>query len=385
MRTQLAVPQADPRANYLAYKAEIDEAIARVLNSGRYILDQEVAAFEEEFAAYIGVRHGIGVASGTDALQIALRTCGIGPGDAVITVSYTAVATVAAIELVGAMPVLIDIEPKTFTMDPNSLEDVIKNRVRGRCQHFSSRLKAIIPVHLYGHPADMPAIIDIAKRYNLCVIEDCAQSHGAAIQGRKTGSWGNIAAFSFYPTKNLSALGDGGMVVTNDLVLAARARSLRQYGWRDRYISEIAGLNSRLHELQAAILRVKLRYLDEDNQRRREWAALYNRLLLRTSLQLPLCKSEVEHCYHLYVVRSSRRDELRAFLHNRRIGTGIHYPLPVHLQPAYSARLCIPKSLLHSEQSANKVLSLPMFPELTSEQIHEVVEAIVAWNQGARG
>ena len=235
---------ANPAANYRAHRDEIDQAVHRVLDGGMYILGQEVARFEEEFAHYLGVQHAVGVGSGTDALHIALRACGVGPADTVLTVSHTAVATVAAIELTGATAVLTDIDPATATMDVNRLADAIQKQ-------RSCRIKAIIPVHLYGHPADMPAIMTIAERHGLKVIEDCAQSHGAALDGRKTGTWGHVAAFSFYPTKNLGALGDGGAVVTNDRALADRLRLLREYGWREKYVSDFAGLNTRLDELQS--------------------------------------------------------------------------------------------------------------------------------------
>ena len=266
------IPQTDPRASYLEHKAEIDTAIQRVLDSGWYILGKEVDAFERAFAAYVGITHAIGVANGTDALELALRACGIGPGDLVFTVSHTAVATVAAIELVGATPVLVDIDPATYTLDPNCLEAALAHPPAGRP-------KAVIPVHLYGQPADMPAILELVRRYDLYIIEDCAQSHGAKLAGRMTGSWGDIAAFSFYPTKNLGALGDGGMVVTKDHDLAEKVQLLRQYGWKKRYVSEYPGGNSRLDELQAAILHSKLPYLDLENHRRREIASQYSELL----------------------------------------------------------------------------------------------------------
>ena len=390
-KRQLIIPQTDPKANYLAHKAEIDAAIARVLDSGWYILGREVAAFEEEFAAYIGMRHAIGVASGTDALNLALRACGIGPGDAVITVSHTAVATVAAIELAGATPVLVDIDPVTFTMDPHCLEDEIKKRqvrrsslrLRPGQALVVGRLKAVIPVHLYGHPADMPAILEIARRYDLHVIEDCAQSHGATLNGRKTGTWGDVAAFSFYPTKNLGAFGDGGAVITDDPQWAQRARLLRQYGWRERYVSEIPGLNTRLDELQAAILRVKLHYLDGENVRRRNIAQAYTRLLADTGLTLPICRPGAEHAYHQYVVRASQRDALQAYLREQGIGTLVHYPQPVHLQPAYANRLATSGTLPHSERAATEVLSLPMYPELTDRQVAHTAEVIHRWSENA--
>ena len=373
---------ADPKSNYLAHKKEIDGVILRVLESGSYILGEEVAAFEAEFASYLGARSAIGVGNGTDALHLALRACGIGQGDAVITVSHTAVATVAAIELAGASPVLVDIDADTFTLDPNRAEETIKqyNQRRGGS---TGRIKAIIPVHLYGQPADMPAIVDIAERHELIVIEDCAQSNGAAIQRRKTGTWGHLATFSFYPTKNLCALGDGGSLVTNSPELADRARMAREYGWRERYISDFPGMNSRLDELQAAILRVKLRYLDEENTRRREIASNYNSMLSATSLTLPQSHVDLEHVYHQYVVRSRHRDELRAFLKSRNIGTLIHYPVPVHLQPAYRGRFGDLGSLPNTERAAAEILSLPMFPELSRGQIDSVAAAIREFDQSS--
>ena len=371
------IPQTSPKANYLAHKAEIDGAISRVLESGWYILGQQVSAFEQQFAAYIGVQHAIGVANGTDALHLALRACGVGVGDTVMTVSHTAVATVAAIELAGATPILVDIDPTTYTIDLNQVEDLLRA--------MRQRPKAIVPVHLYGHPADMPAIMDIAQCYDLYVIEDCAQAHGATRQGKRMGAWGHIAAFSFYPTKNLGALGDGGIITTDDEQLAAQLRSLRQYGWqKTRYISQIAGLNSRLDELQAAILRVKLRYLDQENERRRELAQSYDKLLAHTDLVLPQICAEVEHVYHQYVVRSSQRDALRAYLRQVGIGTLIHYPVPVHLQPAYQNRLPKMASLQQTEDLARQILSLPMFPHLNESEIEQVsVEITRFYNEKA--
>jgi dTDP-4-amino-4,6-dideoxygalactose transaminase len=386
------IPQTDPRANYLAHKDEIDAAIAAVLAGGRYILGEQVAAFEREFAAYVGTGHAIGVGSGTDALHLALRACGVGPGDRVFTVSHTAVATVAAIELAGATPVLVDIAPATFTMDPNRLEEAVR-RDEGRKtkdeggnssnvkRHSSlvTRHSAIIPVHLYGHPADMAAILEIARRYDLWVIEDCAQVHGATIDGQKTGTFGDIAAFSFYPTKNLGALGDGGAVVTSDPALAEQTRLLREYGWRERYVSAIPGLNSRLDELQAAILRVKLRYLDAENARRRALAAEYDRLLANSSVRTPITRPDASHVFHQYVIRSGRRDAMQAHLRSQGIGTLIHYPAPVHAQPAYAGRIFIGEGLPHTEAAVREILSLPMFPELSDEQAHRVAQAINAF------
>jgi len=363
---------ANPRANYLAHKKEIDAAVARVMESSQYILGQEVKEFEGEFARYIGVRFGIGVGSGTDALRVALMACGIQRGDEVITVSHTAVGTIAAIELCGATPILLDINPSSYTIDQNLIEQAI-----------TKQTKAIIPVHLYGHPADMTSILDVASRHGLLAIEDCAQSHGATYKDRKTGAWGNLAAFSFYPTKNVGAIGDGGIVVTDDPVLAERARLLREYGWEQRYISRLSGLNSRLDELQAAILRVKLRHLDEENERRQNLARVYDEMLSATDLILPTCSLEASHVYHQYVVRSGRRDSLREFLAKRDIGTLIHYPVPIHLQPAYQGRLkCIGK-MMNTEKIVKEILSLPMYPELTSEQVAQVAGTIVSWYQNS--
>jgi len=371
MNSPTPIRSSNPKANYLAKKEEIDKAIDRVLDSGWYILGQEVAAFENEFAAYIGVSSAIGVGSGTEAIQLALRACDIGAGDEVISVSHTAVATVAAIELCGATPVLVDISPDTYTINPDDLEAAITPYTRG-----------IIPVHMYGHPADMESIMRIAHRHKLRVIEDCAQAHGAFYKGRKTGTWGDIAAFSFYPTKNLGGIGDGGMVVTNDPVLADKTRLLREYGWRKRYISECPGLNSRLDELQAAVLRVKLNSLDDEIQKRKALAGIYDQMLSATSLILPICVSNASHVYHQYVIRSKHRDTLRKFLQEKRIDTLIHYPVPVHRQPAYKDRLTCTGLMLNTERVAAEVLSLPMYPELTSKQIRQVAEAITLWEAG---
>ncbi len=369
------IPAANPRAQYAAHRSEIDAAIARVLEAGRYILGEETRAFEREFAGHIGVAHGIGVGSGSEALHLALRACKIGPGDEVITVSHTAVATVSAIDLSGATPVLVDIDPDTFTLDPRQLERAITRRA-----------KAIIPVHLYGAPADLEPIRSVARRHNLKVIEDCAQAHGATYRGKRVGAWGDLAAFSFYPTKNLGAIGDGGLVATNDAALAERVRLLREYGWSERYISSIRGWNSRLDELQAAILRVKLRYLDADNARRRSLAAIYDETL-PIGIQKPIESAGCEHVYHLYVIRHPERDRLAVYLRDKDIGTGIHYPLPIHLQPAYRGRLGGEQhrmydagSLPETERAAREVLSLPMYPELTEDQVRQVAQAIRAFS-----
>jgi dTDP-4-amino-4,6-dideoxygalactose transaminase len=371
----------DPRANYLAHREEIDSAIRRVLEGGRYILGPEVAAFEQEFAEYVGVRHAVGVGSGTEALHLALRACGIGPGDTVATVSHTAVATVAAIELAGATPLLVDIEPRTYTLDPERLEEAIL--AHGTVSP-STAVRAVIPVHLYGQPADIVAILAVARRHGLRVIEDCAQAHGASWNGRRVGAHGDIAAFSFYPTKNLGALGDGGAVVTDDPAFAERARLLREYGWRERYVSDFAGTNSRLDELQAAVLRVKLRHLDAENARRRAIADIYDKELAGSSITLPYTRSQSGHVYHQYVVRTPRRDALIGELGERGTHLLIHYPQPVHLQPAYRARARLaPGGLPYTEQVCREIVSLPMHPHLTDEQVRTITEWILSWDRAA--
>jgi dTDP-4-amino-4,6-dideoxygalactose transaminase len=359
----------NPRAQYESRRAAIDRAIKRVLEGGRYILGEEVSAFEREFADYIGVGSAIGVGSGTEALHLALAACGVGAGDEVITVAHTAVATVAAIELCGAAPVFVDIEPDYFTLNPNHLEEAI-----------TSRTKAVIPVHLYGQPADLSGIIAIAQQHGVKVIEDCAQAHGAFYSDKRVGSWGDIACFSFYPTKNLGAIGDGGAVVTNDPSLAEKVRCLREYGWEsERNVSDARGWNSRLDELQAAILRVKLQFLDEDNKRRREIAALYDELLCDSDLILPRRRADATHVFHLYVVRSTERDDLLARLRGEGVGASIHYPVPVHLQPAYAGRFGEAGTLPNTERIAKEILSLPIYPELSGAEIRKVAEACVSY------
>ncbi len=372
MSGPLRIPQADPGAGYRAHKAEIDAAVTAALDSGWYILGKEVSAFEAEFAAFIGVGHGIGVANGTDALALALRALGIGQGDTVATVSHTAVATVAAIEMVGATPLLIDIEDEFFTMDPQAFEQAVLDR------QSTAPVRAVIPVHLYGQAAAMDRILAIARRHRIRVVEDCAQAHGATFEGRRLGSLGDIAAYSLYPTKNLGALGDGGIVTTADPGLAADLGALRQYGWRDRYVSDMVGVNSRLDEVQAALLRVRLRHLEDDNRRRQAIAAIYDEELAGCgTLRLPARRQGASHVFHQYVVRTPDRDGLQQRLRSAGIGSNVHYPVPVHLQPAYRDRIASgPGGLPHSEAAARTVLSLPMFPQLTDEQAREVGAAV---------
>ncbi len=367
---------ADPHAGYLAHKTEITAAIARVLESGRYILGAECTAFENEWAEYLGVAHAIGVGNGTDALELALRALGVGAGDFVITTSNTAVATVAAIELAGALPLLVDVDEDTLTLSPKRLQEAL-------AQDGSGRIKAIMPVHLYGQPADMPAIMSIAASHGLRVIEDCAQAHGAEIDGRKVGTFGEVAAFSFYPTKNLGALGDGGAVVTNDDKLGEHMRELRTYGWRERYISEHPGMNSRLDELQAAVLRVKLRHLDVENRRRRQIARRYDDSLGSfANILLPKPAPNIRHVYHQYVMRLADRDRLRMYLESRQIGTAVLYPMPIHQQPAYRARIAVAGPLPVAEQAAAELLCLPVHPWMDDVEIGQTSAAIVEWLNG---
>lgn len=375
MATTLRVLQADPKAGYLSHKAEIDAAVARVLDTGWYILGQEVAAFEREFAAFAGAAHGIGVANGTDALEIALRALGIGPGDGVLTVSHTAVATVAAIDLVGATPVLGDIEPSFYTLDPKALDTALAGALSGGAG-AKPRIKAVIVVHLYGQPADMTAIAATARRHGVAIIEDCAQAHGARIGGRHVGAFGDAAAFSFYPTKNLGAFGDGGIVTMNDGGLADRIRALREYGWRQRYISDLKGMNTRLDELQAAMLRVRLTYLAADNARRNAIADAYDHGLAGLC-PLPARRADASHVFHQYVIRVAGRAAVQERLRELGIGTNVHYPVPVHLQPAYKGHTWLVGGALPvTEKAAEDVLSLPMFPQLTDEQVAEVIAAV---------
>jgi dTDP-4-amino-4,6-dideoxygalactose transaminase len=367
----LAIPQTDPRAGYQVCRGEIDAAIRRVLDRGWYILGEEVKAFEKEFADYLGAHHAVGVGSGTDALFLALRACGIGPGDEVITVSHTSVATVAAIEQCGATPVLVDVDPAVYTLDPARLPAVMTKRTR-----------AILPVHLYGLPADMAAILSFAREHNLFVVEDCAQAHGAAcrvdsISGwRKVGTLGHAAAFSFYPTKNLGALGDGGCVATNDEAVAGKVRLLREYGWRERFVSNISGWNSRLDEFQAAILRVKLHCLDAWNGERQRLAAVYDGRFAQRFPAKPVRLPDRTHVFHQYVVRVKARDRVRSGLAAAGIGTAIHYPVPVHRQPAYE-RLAAGARLEVTEAIAPELLSLPMFPQLGTEAVERVADELL--------
>lgn len=372
MSATITIPQANPGAGYRALKAEIDAAVARALESGWYILGQEGKAFEAEFSAWLGAGTTVGCGNGTDAIALALRGLGIGPGATVATVSHTAVATVAAIEMVGATPLLIDIDPTHYTLDPTALEAALARPPSGL-----PPVRAVVAVHLYGQAADLDAIGALCRRHDLALIEDCAQAHGALWHGRKVGTFGDAATFSFYPTKNMGALGDGGAVVLRDPARAGEVAALRQYGWHRHYISDAAGVNSRLDELQAAILRVKLRHLDAQNARRRAIAGRYDLALERSALRRPVSRPGAEHVYHLYVVRSADRDATQARLREAGIGSGIHYPAPVHRQPAYDGRIAIgPTGLGETERAAREVLSLPLFPELTDAEVTRVQDVL---------
>ncbi len=361
------VPFGNLKRHYQEIAAEVEPAVRQVLEGGWYILGAEVRALEDEFAAFCGVRHAIGVASGTEALQLALVALGVGPGDEVITVPNAGVPGTAAILLTGARPVFADVEEHSHNMDPERLEAAITPRTR-----------AVMPVHLYGRPANMAPIIEICQRHNLFIVEDCAQAHGAHYQGWHVGSLGDVGCFSFYPTKNLGCFGDGGMVVTDDLDLAERLRKLRLYGWGKKYFCDLpGGTNSRLDELQAAILRVKLPHLEVWNLRRQERARWYDDLLAGSAVQTPEPPPpEVEHVYHLYVVRCAHRDALCEHLRQRGVGSDIHYPLPTHLQPIYQDLGYREGDFPVSERLAREVLSLPLYPELTREEIEAVVEAV---------
>jgi dTDP-4-amino-4,6-dideoxygalactose transaminase len=372
MDEPITVPQANPGAGYRALQAEIDTAVARTLGSGWYILGAEGRTFETEFAAWLGAAHAVGCGNGTDALALALRALDIGPGCTVVTVSQTAVATVAAIEMVGATPLLIDIEPKYYTMRPDELAAVLDTPPPAL-----PPIRAAIPVHLYGQAADLAPIMAACAKHGVAVIEDCSQAHGATLNGQKLGTFTEVAAFSLYPTKNLGALGDGGVLATSDPARAARLAALRQYGWRTHYISDEAGVNSRLDELQATILRVKLRHLDAQNARRQKIAEAYDVALAGSDVRPPARRSGASHVYHQYVVRVPKRASVQARLRSLGIGTGIHYPMPVHLQPAYRRRLALgPSACTASERASTEVLSLPMFPELTNEQVERVCAAL---------
>lgn len=362
----MKVPFVDLKAQYEAVGSETRTAMERVLERTDFILGEDVARFEEEFARYNGVKYAIGLDSGTSALELILRAYGVGPGDEVITVSNTFMASVLAVSSVGATPVLVDSDPDTYSIDVSQIESAI-----------TGRTKVILPVHLYGQPVDMNTIIEIAERHGLVVIEDACQAHGACYQGKRAGSIGHAAAFSFYPAKNLGAYGDGGMVVTNDEQVADKICMLRNYGQREKYHHLLEGYNRRLDTMQAAVLRAKLPYLDEWNAQRRQHASRYNELLSESGVVTPRETPGTEAVWHLYVIRSNEREALRNHLTQKGISVGIHYPVPIHLQPAYAHLGYSEGGFPVTEEQAGQILSLPMYPELPAAAIEYVAETII--------
>ncbi len=355
---------ANPSAQFESYQTEIEKAVLTVMRGSRYVLGEEVMLMEQEFASYIGVNACVGVANGTDAIELALRALDIGSDDEVITVSHTAVATVAAIEFAGAKPVLVDVEPELYTLNPHQLEEVV-----------TQRTKAIIVVHLYGQPADLDLIVDFCNKNNLYLIEDCSQAHGAKYREQRLGSIGDIGCFSCYPTKNLGAIGDAGLITTNSADIATKIRMLREYGWNNR-ISEFSGRNSRLDELQAAVLRIKLKYLDADNFKRCQLAEYYTNQLSELPIQLPTIRKKSESVFHLFVIQVGNRQALLEYLKEEGIQAGVHYSVPVHLQPAYQDRILTANDMSITENLTKRIISLPMYPELSMNDAKKIVDVL---------
>lgn len=367
----MSLPLLDLKEQYQSIREEVQEAVNRVLESGRYILGPEVKAFEQEVAEYIGVKHAIGVGNGTDALLLALDAKGIGVGDEVITTPFTFFATAEVISQLGAKPVFVDIDPKTYNIDVEQIR-----------QKVNKKTKAIIPVHIFGQPANMDEIMAIAEEHQLFVLEDAAQAMGAEYQGKKIGAWGHAATFSFFPTKNLGGYGDGGMIVTDDDTLAEKIRILRVHGsYPKKYYHRVLGYNSRLDEIQAAVLRIKLRYLDTWNDQRRERANIYNDKLKDLPIQTPEEAPQRKHIYHLYIVQTAERDELMQYLREHNVSTGVYYPLPLHLQEVYRDLEYQEGSIPHAEYAAKRTFALPLYPELTEEKIDQVVQLIAQFYQ----
>jgi dTDP-4-amino-4,6-dideoxygalactose transaminase len=360
------IPFLDLKAQYRSIRGELDVAVLRVLESSQFILGDEVTAFEREFAAYCGVRHAVGLNSGTSALHLALLAAGVGPGDEVITTPMTFVATVAAILYAGARPVFVDINPITGTIDPDRIDEAI-----------TARTKAILPVHLHGYMGDLDSILALADAHRLAVVEDAAQAHGAEYKGRRAGSIGDIGCFSFYPGKNLGACGEAGAIVTNDSRLAEAIRKLRDWGQASKYNHIVKGYNYRMEGIQGAVLRVKLRHIEEWTEARRRHAERYDALLSGGGIGIPASIPDSRHVYHVYAVRLRNRDAAQRQLRRAGVTTGIHYPVPVHLQPAYADLGYRPGDFPDAERFAAETLSLPMFPELTGEQIQRVCTALV--------
>lgn len=368
------VPFVDLKAQYLSIKTEIDSAIQDILDTCQFTLGKEVAAFEDEFSAYSGAAFGCGVNSGTSALHLALLAAGVGQGDEVITVPFTFVATVSAIHYTGAKTVFVDVDPETFTMSPDAIEQAI-----------TSRTKAIVPVHLYGQPADMDPILAIARKHGLVVIEDAAQAHGAEYKGRRIGSLGDLGCFSFYPGKNLGAYGEAGMVVTSNPEFARTIRMLRDWGAEKKYHHVLKGYNYRMEGIQGAVLRVKLRHLESWTEARRTAARRYDELLIGTAFNAPFVRQDVRHVFHVYAIRTQRREELQAWLSAQGVQSGIHYPIPVHLLPAFEDLGYKAGEFPNAEAAAAEVLSLPMYPELTAANQQRVVSALRAFVEAAAG
>ena len=359
------IPMVDLQRQYQQLKPGIDAAVQEVLNQAQFILGPNVAALEKEIAAYHGSAFAIGVASGTDALLLALRACGIGPGDEVITTPFTFIATAEVVALLGAIPVFVDIEPDTFNIDPVKIE-----------QKITARTRAIIPVHLFGHPAAMTAIMGLAEKYKLKIIEDCAQAFGAEHHGRKVGAFGDCGCFSFFPSKNLAGYGDGGMIVTNDEELAKKIRILRNHGSTVRYYHSLVGYNSRLDEIQAAIIRVKFKHIDSFNASRRANAEIYRTLLHAGGMALPTERLGCRHVYHQFTIRSARRDRIMAALQENGIASAVYYPVPLHRQEAFAGGDAARERLACAEACAGEVLSLPMFPELSQDEIRIICDVV---------
>lgn len=360
----MTIPMVDLRGQFQTLREEIEKGLQQTLESTQFILGPNVKAFEEEVAAYCGVRHAIGVASGTDALHLALRAAGIGAGDEVITPAFTFIATAEAISYVGATPVFVDIDPQTFNIDVPQIEAAL-----------TSRTKAILPVHLFGQPADLEPIAALCLQHGLKLIEDCAQSFGAEYGGKKSGAYGDLGCFSFFPSKNLGCYGDGGMVITDDDAMAQELSVLRNHGSRERYHHSVIGYNSRLDEMQAVVLRAKLKHIDGYNRRRWENAQRYAEKLKGTGVTVPFEDGKGQHVYHQYTILSSRRDAIHKALGEARIASAIYYPIPLHRQEVY-AQICADVNLPVAEETATQVLSLPMYPELTEEQIDRVCATI---------
>jgi len=372
----MKLPMLDLVAQYRTIKEEVDRAVAEVIESGQFILGPQVQALETELASYCQCSYAVGVASGTDALHLSLRACGIGEGDGVITSPFTFIATAEAISYVGATPIFLDIDKETFNLSPNQVEDFLKGRVKSPYSGSKRRPKAIIPVHLYGRSAEMTDLKEVASAFDLKMIEDCAQAIGTEQGGRRAGSFGEAGCFSFFPTKNLGGYGDGGMITTNDGGMAEQIRILRQHGSRTRYYHEDLGFNSRLDEIQAAILRVKLRHLDAWIEGRQKVAELYRQNLQQVPILTPQDDPRGRHIYHQFTIRVPQRDALQSYLKERGVATMIYYPLPLHQQKVYSRLGYREGDLPESEKAAQEVLSLPVYPELTTEQIVFVAETI---------